>query len=83
MVCRSKPQNLRKCHAEFTEFFHGKVWSLIINDVGMYLLAAVSLFLIFCCTVVGTKIYSVNQLIYMCVCYLTLLLVMIGLSEAV
>jgi len=29
-VCHGKPQNFRKCRAEWTEFFHGKLWSLLI-----------------------------------------------------
>ena len=29
VVCRGQPRSIRKCHAEFTELFRGKLWSLL------------------------------------------------------
>ena len=33
VVCCGKPWNLRKCRVEYTEFFRGKLWSLVISEV--------------------------------------------------
>jgi len=37
VICRGKQWNLTKCYPEFTEFFHGKLWSLVIIPAYLYI----------------------------------------------